>query len=268
MQRPLRFFFAAALLGLGFASAQAATLVASYSFNDTLAANQAGKPSLVSVDPLGLNSFETAVVNGASQRVFHWNGSGATPTNNAGLRLDATGLVSYDNYSVEMTFEFLEASAFGGGWRRIIDTQNRQSDNGFYVEPGNRLQVYDVVTGSTIFTTPGFHNVILTNFVVGGVREVKAYLDGHLELVSDTDQLNLDNASNPGHLLHFFLDNVAGPAQQEFADGRIAALSIYDGVVIPSAIPEPETYALLLVGLAAVGAAARRRKRRNTPKLG
>ena len=268
MQRPLRFFFAAALLGLGFASAQAATLVASYSFNDTLAANQAGKPSLVSVDPLGLNSFETAVVNGASQRVFHWNGNGSTPTSNAGLRLDATGLVSYDNYSVEMTFEFTEASAFGGGWRRIIDTQNRQSDNGFYVEPGNRLQVYDVVTGSTIFTTPGFHNVILTNFVVGGVREVKAYLDGHLELVSDTDQLNLDNASNPGHLLHFFLDNVAGPAQQEFADGRIAALAIYDGVVIPSAIPEPETYALLLVGLAAVGAAARRRKRRNTPKLG
>ena len=86
MQGQLRFIFATALLGLGVASAQAATLVASYSFNDTLAANQAGKPSLVSVDPLGLNSFETAVVNGASQRVFHWNGSGATPTNNAGLR--------------------------------------------------------------------------------------------------------------------------------------------------------------------------------------
>ena len=258
MQGLLRFICAAAMLALSGASAQ--TLVASYSFNDSLAANQAGKPALVSVDPLGLNTFETAVVNGASQRVFHWNGDGATPTNNAGLRLDATGLVSYDNYSIQMTFEFTQAAAFGGGWRRIVDTQNRQSDNGFYVDPGNRLQVYPVVTGSTIFTTPGFHDVILTNFVVGGVREVKAYLDGHLEVVSDTDQLNLDNANNPGHLLHFFLDNLAGPAQQEFADGRIAALAIYDGIVIPSAVPEPETVALMLVGLAAVGAAGRRRR--------
>jgi hypothetical protein len=259
MQALLRFTCAAAMLGLAGAGAQAATLVASYSFNDTLAANQAGKPSLVSVDPLGLNSFETAVVNGSSQRVFHWNGDGATPANNAGLRLDATGLVSYDNYSVQMTFEFTEAAAFGGGWRRVIDTQNRQSDNGFYVDPGNHLQVYPVVTGTTTFTTPGFHEVILTNFVVSGVREVKAYLDGNLELVSDTDQLNLDNANNPGHLLNFFLDNVAGPAQQEFADGRIAALAIYDGIVIPSAVPEPETVTLMLVGLAAVGATARRR---------
>ena len=257
MQGLLRFICAAALLALSSASAQ--TLVASYSFNDSLAANQAGKPSLVSVNPLGLNTFETAVVNGASQRVFHWNGDGATPTNNAGLRLDATGLVSYDNYSIQMTFEFLQAAAFGGGWRRVVDTQNRQSDNGFYVDPGNRLQVYPVVTGSTLFTTPGFHDVIHTNFVVGGVREVKAYLDGNLEVVSDTDQLNLDNANNPGHLLHFFLDNLAGPAQQEFADGRIAALAIYDGIVIPSAIPEPETVALMLVGLAAVGAASRRK---------
>ena len=258
MQGLLRFICAAALLALSSASAQ--TLVASYSFNDSLAANQAGKPSLVSVNPLGLNTFETAVVNGASQRVFHWNGDGATPANNAGLRLDATGLVSYDNYSIQMTFEFLQAAAFGGGWRRVVDTQNRQSDNGFYVDPGNRLQVYPVVTGSTVFTTPGFHDVILTNFVVGGVREVKAYLDGNLEVVSDTDQLNLDNANNPGHLLHFFLDNLAGPAQQEFADGRIAALAIYDGIVIPSAVPEPETVALMLVGLVAVGATARRRR--------
>ena len=240
--------------------ANAATLVASYSFNDTLAANEASRPALISVDPLGLNGFETAAVHGVDQRVFRWRGDGRDPATNAGLKLDATGLVAYDNYSVELTFEFTELAAFGGGWRRIIDTQNRQSDNGFYVEPGNALQVYPVATGTTTFTTPGFHDVVLTNFVIGGVREVKAYLDGTLELTSDTDQLNLDNANNPGHLLHLFLDNIAGPAQQEFANGRIASLRIFDGIVVPTPISEPAPIALMLFGVVALGQLARRRK--------
>lgn len=251
--------------------ANAAVPVASYSFNNTLAANQAGKASLVSIDPLGTNSFETAVVNGLSQQVFRWTGVGSSPSTQGGLRLDATGLVAYDNYSVQLTFEFSEAAKFGGGWRRVIDTQNRQSDNGFYVAPGNQLQVYPVVTGSTIFTTPGFHDVLLTNFFVGGVREVKAYLDGSLQLTSNTDQLNLNNPNNPGHLLHFFVDNLASAAQQEWASGRIASLSLFDGVILPSdvpptvpsmpAIPEPQTYALMLAGLAALGFAARKKQR-------
>ena len=129
---------------------------------------------------------------------------GSSPATQAGLVLDATGLVSYDNYSIAMTFEFLDLSAFGGGWRRIVDTQNRQSDNGFYVDPDNFLQVYPVVTGSTTFTTPGFDSVVLSNFVNGKTRELKAYLNGVLELESDTDQLNLDNANNLGHLQYFF----------------------------------------------------------------
>lgn len=233
--------------------------VATYNFNDTLAAAESGAPALVSVDPFGTNSFETAVVNGASQRVFHWRGLGSSPTTQAGLVLDATGLVSYDNYSIAMTFEFLDLAAFGGGWRRVVDTQDRQSDNGFYVDPDNFLQVYPVVTGSTTFTTPGFHSVVLSNFVNGNTREVKAYLDGVLQLQSDTDQLNLDNANNPGHLLNFFLDNLAGPAQQEYADGRIASLTIYDGILVAT-VPEPTTYALMLAGLAVAAGVARRRR--------
>jgi len=245
--------------------AGAATLAASYSFQGTLAADQPGVAALVAIDPFAVtplaNGFESAVVFGQTQQVYRWHGDGTSPTTQAGLVLDATGLVSYDNYSVELTFEFLEQAQFGGGWRRIMDTQNRQSDNGFYVAPGNFLQVYPDVTGSTAFTTPGFHTVVLTNYVVGGVREVKGYLDGVLQISSDTDQLNLDNANNPGHLLNFFVDNLASSAQQEFADGRIAYLRLYDGVVIPQT-PEPGEWALLLPGLAWVGWRARARRAR------
>jgi hypothetical protein len=75
-----------------------------------------------------------------------------------------------------------------------------------------------------------------------------------LELTSNTDQLNLDNSNNPGHLLNLFVDNLAGPAQQEFADGRIASLRIYDGVVVPPSVPETSSVALMLLGgLLAVG---------------
>ncbi len=244
-------------------AASAAALVASYNFNNTLAANQAGVAALTSIDPGSVNGFETAMVNGQSQRVFRWGGSGSTAAQQGGLSLNATGLVSYDNYSIEMVFLFDSDAQFGGGWRRIVDTQNRQSDNGFYVDPDNFLQVYPVVLGTTAFTNMTYRSVVMTNFVVNGVREVKAYLDGKLELQSDTDQLNLDNTNNPGHLLHFFVDNLAGPAQQEWASGRIASLKLYDGVVVPvTTVPEPGSLALvLLAACAAAGVGHRQAKR-------
>jgi hypothetical protein len=51
----------------------------------------------------------------------------------------------------------------------------------------------------------------------------------------------------------------AGPAQQEFANGRIASLRLYDGVIVPS-VPEPETYAMLLARLGLLGFLTRRKQ--------
>jgi hypothetical protein len=57
-------------LGVCATPATAQTLVATYLFNDTLAAEEAGVPALSSVVPLGRNGFEDAVVNGQNRRVY------------------------------------------------------------------------------------------------------------------------------------------------------------------------------------------------------
>jgi len=265
----------AVLIGLMVSSANAQTPVATYFFSSSLAAQEGGAPALSPIDPLGLNGFETATVFGEQRTVYRWNGNALTPSEQAGFVVNTTGLLTPNNYSVEIVFEFTEEN---NSWRRIMDTQNRQSDNGFYVEPSDRLQVYNSVTGTTIFPTNVFQHVVLTNFFNGGGQSVTGYLNGILEMVSDTDQLNLDNVNNPDRLLHFFVDNNAGPAQTEFADGRIAMLRLWEGVLTPAQVaaqsrnpfvsggggnvtaPEPGTLVLLLPGMVGIFAVARRKR--------
>lgn len=253
---------AAALLTAAAGAALAVTPVASYQFNNSLAADQAGAPALLAIDPLAANGFETAVVKGVTETVYRWSGNGEFSSQQAGLTLDTRGLLT-DNaaYTVALTFEFASTAPFGGGWRRLIDTEGRQSDNGFYVSPSQVLQAVQgnpIADGSTTFTTPGFHDVMLSVAPEAGRQRVTAWLDGRQEFSVLSDVFTLANANNPNHLLTFFADNLAAGAQQEFASGRIASLALYDGSFTPSTVPEPAAGLLMLGGLATV--AWRRRR--------
>ena len=218
---------AAGILGLGSGFVMAAGS-ATFNFNNSLAADESGVPALVSVDPLGLNGFETANVFGVSRPVFKWDGTASPVSQQAGLTLDTTGIITDPTaYSLELVFEFTQDT---GTWRRIFDTTGRKADTGFYVEPGDRLQVYNDVTASTNFVTNEFHYIVMTV----GNNTVKAYFDGQLELNSPTEKLNIQDP-----VVSFFVDNnLGGPAQTEFADGRVALIRLQDGVLGDSEIAD------------------------------
>lgn len=203
-----------------------ADLQATYLFADSLSAEEPWAPDLISVDPLGMNYFDDALVYGQTRRIFQWVGTAFPTDAQAGLSLVTTDLIPPNYYSVEMVFKFFDEPPT---WGRIIDVQERQSDNGFYVSPNQRLQVWEFGSlgeGPDIFTANEFHHVVLTDD--GGSGMVSAYLDGVLQWTVATSTMDV---SNPDDLMNFFLDNLAGAGTGEFANGQIALLRIYDEVL-------------------------------------
>ena len=250
-------FFVVATVAVGLSvatSAQSASLVADYQFNGNLSSSVAGAPNLVAVDPASAASFGP---NG-----YSWGGTNFPTNNQGGFTLNATGLVTYNSYSVYLNFEFNDRD---GAWRRIVDVQNRQSDNGFYVNPGNNLDVFPVSSSSSGFSTGHFHQVLLT---VASNGDVTAYLDGNgqnqvLSTNTPIMALNFDPVNNPNHLLTFFLDNVIAGGQGEWSAGTIRELKVYDGVVsfdAVGAVPEPSTWAMMILGFCGLGFMACRRR--------
>ena len=196
-----------------------------YLFQDTLAAEEKrqGVPDLIPTNPLGRNGFRTANVFGNTQRVYHFAGSASPTDQQAGLTFDnRRRLLDPNNYSIELVFVFEQLD---NQWRRIVDVEDRQSDNGFYADPQNHLQIYPYPGTGKLVTAGVYRHVVLTNSKAGTVA---AYMDGGLQFTASTDIMNI---KNPRQVVHFFLDNVVGPGQGEFSDGSIALLRLYNHVI-------------------------------------
>lgn len=266
MKLPVILVSVLAVLSLASGATQAAPVaVATWNFDNTLAADEAGAPALTPIDPLGLNSFMTDTVFGETRQVYRFDGNRLPVTQQAGLSVNTTGLLDGDNaFSVEMVFQFEQNLT---SWESILGVSNRQSDNAFYVEPGNHLQVFPTGGGPTIFTFGEYHHVTLTN---DGAGTVTAYLDGIFQFDLNSSSMNFSSyvAQNPDRLIHFFADNVVGGGQGEFADGRVALIKLYDEELTEEEVGDlgddpftgvPAPGALLLLGFGLIGLSVRRR---------
>lgn len=79
--------------------------IATYKFNQNLKAEERNKPDLQPIDGSGLNKFELSTAMSGQQYVYIFDGK--TPTLlQGGFNLNASNLVDYDNYSVELILKF------------------------------------------------------------------------------------------------------------------------------------------------------------------
>jgi hypothetical protein len=245
----LRVTLAAAAIALSASPALAdATAVATYLFQNTFAAQQAGAPALTPLDPQATSAFVTDTVEGASRTVWNFNGLASPPASQAGFTLNTSSLLtSPTSYSVDMLFLFTQRE---NAWRRILDVENRQSDSGLYVDPTNNLDIFPVSGSTAAWTNNVYHHIVLTD----DNGTVNVYLDGLSQFTTTTTVMDLNQADNPSHLLGAFLDNTTASGLEEWSPGNISLFRLWDGVLTPQQaqalatnpfVPEPATLSLL-----------------------
>jgi hypothetical protein len=174
---------------------------------------------------------------------------------NQGLTLDTSTLINPAGpYAIETRFYFDNTD----GYRKILDFKNLSADAGLYNL--SRLAVfYPIQSSSAVFSSGVYADVIISRNSAG---KVSVSVDGNK--LFDFDDSTNQNAVFTGNLANFFIDDNF-THQTEASAGRVDFIKISNTDTIDnvSAVPEPSTWAMMILGFAGVGFMAYRRRNKS-----
>jgi hypothetical protein len=186
---------------------------------------------------------------------------------NQGLSLSGTG--AFDTYSIDIRFSFDSVNASFNGYQRILDFKDRTSDTGLYSLNG-RLILFgssspiSPISAGQVFTDGTLADLLVTRDATG---QFSAYVNGDLAF-SIPDLNSITRFSGPNNIIYFFIDDFQSlathPTQLEAGSGFIDSITVQ---VFPSAVPEPSTWAMMLIGFVGLGFAFRQSRRKFVVRL-
>jgi hypothetical protein len=206
-------------------AAHASTLT--FDLNGSLAANENAAISLTALGgSLGATGYTFAAGQGLSINL------GAVPS----------------SYSIDMKFEF---SPLGAGFSKILDFSNLVSDAGLYTFSSN-ISLFPSASAISGFAGGVINDVLITRSAAG---LVSVSLNGVPQITGVTDPTGSYN----GSILTFFADDAA-TSHVEQSPGFVDSITIATNLTSTSAVPEPSTWAMMMLGFAGIGFMAYRRK--------
>jgi len=195
--------------------------------------------------------------------------SGIDITNNGGA-LGATGITFGANqgptvtgfdlsvYTIVTSFDLTSVN----GFRKLIDFKNGASDDGLYTENGD-LDFFDSAFGPNGIIGAGATVQVALTRDASGI--VTGYVNG-VEQISFDDSSSALAVTSSDDVLNFFQDDRA-TGGREASDGFVDYVQIYntalsgsDIAALNGGVPEPATWAMMILGLGGAGAALRRRR--------